>query len=326
MMMREHNMTEKELHKWMDDEKNLEDVVTESFGPNGEGFNLENPIPHTQNAMAHTFARARIEVKKFWVDSMNAEGAMIGWLPNHTVTQYHDPLKVHRVGKEQWIADHIPLLSFGKLRGSYGTTGSDQIPDYGYLDTYEPTRGPNGLYPTQLTNRDYSWEINKKLEIGTELSFVNGIYNLGVSYYRNRSTNQLVGYPLPSITGFTSVQANLPAVVQNTGWEFEMDISPVTSKNFKWQLAANLTIPKNELLQFDNIDQTSYNQRFVVGQPLSIQRFYNYVGIDQETGLYQVEDVNGDGSYSFADQSVIVDFGRKFYGGINNTISFKVFI
>lgn len=225
--------------------------------------------------------------------------------------------------EEQWIADHIPMLSFGKLRGSYGTTGSDQIPDYGYLDTYEPTRGPNGLYPTQLTNRDYSWEINKKLEIGTELSFVNGIYNLGVSYYRNRSTNQLVGYPLPSITGFTSVQANLPAVVQNTGWEFEMDIRPVTSKNFKWQLAANLTIPKNELLQFDNIDQTSYNQRFVVGQPLSIQRFYNYVGIDQETGLYQVEDVNGDGSYSFADQSVIVDFGRKFYGGINNTISFK---
>ena len=112
-MLRDHNMTEKELHKWMDDEKNLEDVVTESFGPNGEGFDLENPTPHTQNALAHTFARARIEVKKFWVDSMNAEGAMIGWLPNHTVTQYHDPLKVHRVGKEQWIADQLEFIGQG---------------------------------------------------------------------------------------------------------------------------------------------------------------------------------------------------------------------
>jgi len=106
-------MTEKELHKWMDDEKNLEDVVTESFGPNGEGFDLQNPTPHTQNKIAHTFARARIEVKKYWVDLMNAEGAMIGWLPNHTVTQYHDPLKVGRAGKEQWIKDQLEFIGQG---------------------------------------------------------------------------------------------------------------------------------------------------------------------------------------------------------------------
>jgi len=113
VMLRKHNMTEKELHKWMDDKKNLEDVVTESFGPNGEGFDLQNPTPHTQNKIAHTFARARIEVKKYWVDLMNAEGAMIGWLPNHTVTQYHDPLKVGRAGKEQWIKDQLEFIGQG---------------------------------------------------------------------------------------------------------------------------------------------------------------------------------------------------------------------
>src|SRR5690606_4767737 len=66
--------------------------------------------------------------------------------------------------EEPFVQNHLPFLSFGKLRGSYGITGSDQIGDYGYLDAYEATLGPNGLYPTQLTNPNYSWEENKKLE------------------------------------------------------------------------------------------------------------------------------------------------------------------
>ena len=49
-MLREHNMTEKELFKWMDDEQNLIDVVKEQFGPNGEGFNLETPTRYTHRS------------------------------------------------------------------------------------------------------------------------------------------------------------------------------------------------------------------------------------------------------------------------------------
>src|SRR5690606_34761148 len=58
--------------------------------------------------------------------------------------------------EESFIKENLSFLSFGKLRGSYGITGSDQIGDYKYLDAYESTAGPGGLYPTQLTNPDYS--------------------------------------------------------------------------------------------------------------------------------------------------------------------------
>ena len=112
-MLREHNMTEKELFKWMDDEQNLIDVVKEQFGPNGEGFNLETPTRYTQNDRAYTFAKARVMLKKKWVDLANREGAMIGWLPNHVVTQYHDPVKIYRAGKEQWIADQLEFIGQG---------------------------------------------------------------------------------------------------------------------------------------------------------------------------------------------------------------------
>ena len=62
--------------------------------------------------------------------------------------------------EDLFIKGHSAFLSFGKLRGSYGTTGNDQIGDYGYLNACEATPGPNGLYPVQLFNSAYSWEVN----------------------------------------------------------------------------------------------------------------------------------------------------------------------
>ena len=38
--------------------------------------------------------------------------------------------------KENFFAEKVPFLSYGKLRVSYGTTGSDQIGDYQYLNLY----------------------------------------------------------------------------------------------------------------------------------------------------------------------------------------------
>ncbi len=227
--------------------------------------------------------------------------------------------------EEPFVKKHFPFLSFGKFRGSYGTTGSDQIGDYEYLDAYEATEGPNGLYPTQLTNPDYSWEENKKLEAAIELGFIKDRITMGVSWYRNRSSNQLVGFPLPSTTGFSTVQANLPATVQNTGWEFELSSLNISSESFRWQTFINLTLPNNKLVKFPNIDQTSYANRYRVGHPLNIQLLYQYDGIDPETGLYRVADINEDGRYGIEDRVVIKNLGRKYFGGVANNLSYKGF-
>lgn len=227
--------------------------------------------------------------------------------------------------EESFIKNGFPLLNFGKIRGSFGTTGSDQIPDYGYLDVYQATRGPGGLYPTQLSNPDYSWEINRKIEGAIELGFINNRILLDVSYYRNRSSNQLIGYPLPSITGFTSIQANLPAVIQNTGWEIELSTINLQNSDFSWSTSLNATFPKNKLIEFDDLDLTPYRQTYRVGQPLDISLLYKFEGIDPSTGLYTIADINGDGSFDFNDKVVISPMGREFYGGISNNIRIKNF-
>src|SRR5690606_8453614 len=126
-----------------------------------------------------------------------------------------------------------------------------------------------------------------------------------------------------AITGFTSIQANLPATVENTGWEMELSTINIKSKNFRWQTFFNISFPKNKLVSFPNLDQTAYANTYRVGYPLDIMLRYQYNGIDPATGPQQVIDANEDGRYDFQDRISINAMGRKYFGEIKNNISYK---
>ncbi|RUA18585.1 MAG: SusC/RagA family TonB-linked outer membrane protein [Flavobacteriia bacterium] len=232
--------------------------------------------------------------------------------------------------REAFIQQGMPFLSFGKIRGSYGTSGSDQIGDYQYLDTYsfgtQQYQNIIGLYPTRLFNPDFSWEENRKLEVALELGFFEDRIFLGGTYYRNRSTNQLVGIPLPATTGFSSVNANLDATVENTGWEFELNTVNINREKFTWSTGLNLTLPKNRLVSFPNLEGSTYANQLVIGEPLNIAKAYQLNGVDSQTGLYEFEDFNGDGVISSPeDRQSVVDLNPTFYGGLTNTVAMGKF-
>lgn len=226
--------------------------------------------------------------------------------------------------EEKLFEDNLSFLDFGKLRASFGTTGSDQIPDYGYLDSYSATTYPydgSGLVPTRHVNPDFAWEINRKSELGLEIGLVGSRVLINTSWYRNISSNQLVGYPLPALTGQTSVQANLPATVQNTGWEIDFETHNVRGNNFEWTTNFNLTVPRNKLVEYPNLVGSSYSNIYVVGQPLSISKAYQPLGVNPETGAYIYADVNNDNAITDpSDRQTILDLGQKFYGGLSNSI------
>lgn len=220
-------------------------------------------------------------------------------------------------------------LSFGKIRGSIGTTGSDQVGDYQYLETYSatsyPYQGKAGLYPTRLANADYGWEQSRKTEGGIELGFFRDKIRTAVSYYNNRSTNQLVGYPLSAITGFSSVQYNLPATVSNSGWEFIGEVSLLQGVNWGWSVSANITIPRNKLVEFPNLEGSSYANTYEIGKSLFIQKRFHYTGVDNQTGVYQFQDVNenGKGTDFPIDLQALKKLTQKYYGGLSNKVKYK---
>ena len=197
------------------------------------------------------------------------------------------------------------------------------------MDTYTSVpayQGSAGLFPTRLSNSDYGWEINKKLEFALDLGFLNNQILFSGSYYRNRSTDLLVGYALPPTAGFASIQYNLPATVQNSGWEFELSTINLKNKSFTWNTSINLTIPRNKLVSYPNLEASPYSNTYVIGEPLTILKSFHYIGVDPTTGLINFQDANDDGAISFPkDAQTIKNIDPNYYGGFQNNFKYKEF-
>jgi TonB-dependent starch-binding outer membrane protein SusC len=235
---------------------------------------------------------------------------------------------------EKFIQKIFPFLSFGKLRGSYGTTGNEQIGDYQFMNLYRPRnrtvpyQGVSGLAPNGLSNPYLQWEETRKFQIGAELGVFSDRVIFNTTYFHNRSSNQLQNYSLPILTGATGILINFPAIVQNYGWEFDLQTINLRNGNFNWSTRANLTIPKNKLVAYDNIEQSTQASSLVIGEPITIIKRYNFIGVDPASGVYQVLNSSGaaiSNPISPGDQTVWVDPSPKFYGGIQNTIGYKRF-
>jgi TonB-linked SusC/RagA family outer membrane protein len=232
---------------------------------------------------------------------------------------------------EDFIQNAFPKLSFGKIRASYGIVGNDQISDYQYLSTYSaqsPYQGTTSLAPSRIANPDYSWEKSKKIEAGLELGFFKDRLFFSGSWYRNRSNNQLVNYPLATQTGFSGYQANLPALIENTGVEFMLNAVIVKHENFTWNASANISTVRNKLISFPGLTGSSYSYQYEVGKPITIVKGFDYKYIDPATGIPRFATRSGKDTLSPSDPDDRMIIGNTlpdFYGGISNSFTYKGF-
>jgi TonB-dependent starch-binding outer membrane protein SusC len=257
--------------------------------------------------------------------------------------KFGDQNKFHNFGsvglgwilsQEKWVQSFRSLLSFVKLRGSYGTTGNDQIGDFRYLSIYS-VQNPGilyqnsiGLNPDNIPNPYLQWEETRKLQGGIDLGFLNDRVLLGITVGRNRTSNQLLGYVLPSVTGFIGIAKNLPATVQNISWEFTLNTINVKGKHFTWSSNFNLTVPRNKVISFPGIELTSHalgNSGVIIGQPLGVLKVYQYVGVNPASGQHMIMDKNNNPTdeLASANRGLLISQLAKYYGGVVNNISYR---
>jgi TonB-dependent starch-binding outer membrane protein SusC len=234
--------------------------------------------------------------------------------------------------EEKSIKQNLSFLSYGKLRGSFGSTGNDQIGDYSFYDLFKTTQNPYqgapGLIPQGLYNPALQWEETKKLEIGLDIGLLANRMLFNISYYRTRSDNQLVQYSLPWITGFSSVSLNFPALIENRGVEISLNTNFIKNNYVSWDAGFNFTFPRNKLVSFPGIEKTFYNSFLKVGEPVTVNKVFNSLGINDTTGLYQFIDSKGLRTYdpSFAtDMTSFINPTAQYYGGLSNSLRYKGF-
>lgn len=230
--------------------------------------------------------------------------------------------------KEHFFSGLSNVVSFAKLKGSYGTTGSDNIPDYGFLESFRASslayQSVVAFVPSRLRNDAYRWELNKKLEAGIELGFLQDRLYITATGYQNRSSNQLVGLPLSGVTGFTDLPYyNLPATVQNRGLETEISYETRGKGAISWRSSFNISFERNKLVSYPDIEGSDYWYSYEVGKSLFARKRLHVLGLDPQTGQYIIDDRNKDGYIGVPDWVSLNDLSPRYYGGWTNVIRYR---
>lgn len=292
-----------------------------------------NATEHSLYRFASVFGRINYELKEqFLLNLSGRQDWSSRFAPGNKHAIFYSVGAAWLFSNMDFMKPYRQLFSHGKLRVSYGTSGSDLIGDYNYLDTYEPNNasylGVRGISPTRLLNPGYGWEENRKFEASVELGFWQDKLFFTAAFFNNRTSRQLIGYALPPTTGFINITSNFPATVQNSGWEFQLSADIVNKATFRWQVSANLSLPENKLLAFPGIANTPYDFDYTVGQSLFLRKKYVYAGVDPQTGRYLFEEAaTGNKVFSPAqrDRQGKKVVAQTLYGGWQNSIKWGRF-
>ncbi|MBD1366596.1 SusC/RagA family TonB-linked outer membrane protein [Mucilaginibacter sp. ZT4R22] len=264
-----------------------------------------------------------------------------------------------RISQEKFLKN-VTWIDDIKLRASIGYTGTQNIADNLFYTLYSPVSyaGINGLSPSQLGNSDLKWESTLQKDAGIDIELFKSRLRLGVGYYNKVTSGVLFPTTVANSSGASTVTANI-ATIQNRGLEFELSGDFIKKEDFQWSGSLNVSGNRSKVLALPvNIgnptDPSMYiygNTVLQVGQPLGLLYGKVFDGIiqnQQELDAYKkasyygayalpytgIGDARfkGDGipvaagfTQSLYANDVIGHAEPRFYGGYNNTLTYKAF-
>lgn len=255
-----------------------------------------------------------------------------------------------RLSSEPFLKQLSWLDEF-KLRGSYGTTGNDDIGESNASDYYSPVkyRETVGLYPAIIPNNKLSYETVTQMNAGVDIAFLGGRVRGTVDVFQSTTDNMLILTPMKSYMGYSFHPEN-GGKLQNLGIEASAFLRIIDGKSFKWDVQGNFTKIKNQILSIkgDKLITQVEGAEIVnqVGAP--VNSFYGYVfqGVyssaeeasttnlkndkffNYQAGDAKFADISGefgvqDGMINNYDKTNIGTSMPDFYGGFQNTFTFK---
>lgn len=235
------------------------------------------------------------------------------------------------IKNEAFLKD-VKWLSGAQIALSTGTSGNSEIPNYDHLALV--SGGPNylgqaGIYPMQSGNSTLGWEQTWTNNVGLRLSFINRI-GLDVDFYHKKTTNILMLVPQSyALTGEKNRWENIGAMV-NRGVEISANADIIRTKNFTWNVSANVSYNKNKLVELYNgvteYVQSTTGLKFVVGHPVHEFFLNRYAGVNPANGdaLWYTKD--GELTTEFREEDKVMTgktFDSPWAGGFGTSLAWK---
>lgn len=271
------------------------------------------------------------------------------------------------------------LISYLKLRGSYAEVGGGAPTGYNTSTPWQlpiqnagtifdvndgwtaglgfPFKGTSGfVLSTVAGNPLLKPSRTKDIEVGFDLRFLNNRIGIDATYYSRNSTDQIIPINISNTTGFQRAVVN-SGELQTNGGEIVLNINPVRTKDFNWNMVFNFSkwkttvesLPAGVQNQYlDGFTGTSvFNLAPLKDENGDVIRTYEYgqlVGgafqhVNTDEGIFDPNaDYNPDGALVIQDDPSLPGYGYPlvdptnrvignpnpdFLLGITNTLSYK---
>ena len=256
------------------------------------------------------------------------------------------------------------ILSFAKLRASWGKSGNAGIGDFLYLPGNFFNWPPYGygsyasgsLIQSEIGTDDIRWETSTTIDIGLDFDLFNGRLGGTVAYYRTQTDDLLFATPLPASQGIYAGVEDPGSATQNIGQmrnqgiELSLNSVNVRAGNFQWSTTLNLTTNKNEVVSIYErfgADPNSLAPYGVIsvfpGEALGTYYLPEFAGYDDQGQMtvYELDqELKAEGITQRTGERIVIEGGQvnehsvlqsgktgnpTFFGGFGNTFSYRGF-
>lgn len=251
-----------------------------------------------------------------------------------------------RINNEKFMQGSRSWLNNLKLRLSWGQVGNQGISPYTTLGNTAPYYYRFGdevavgyLPTTTLYNPNLKWETSTTANIGLDFGFLKDRINGSVELYDTQTTDLLVSKSINQVLGYTSQMMNLGRV-QNRGIEITLNTTPVSTRNFNWDLDLAFSRNVNKILRIsgevdaDGKPLNDVNNKWFIGSPVNVYYDYQFDGIWQldddiehscmptaTPGSIKIADTNQDNEITEEDR-IIMSRDPDWLGSVSTAVKF----
>ena len=257
------------------------------------------------------------------------------------------------ISSEKFL-ENSDVISFLKLRASYGVSGSNTISNnifdslFRFEETFATVGFDNevGVKNITLANPDLGWEQLIEFNPGIDVTFGRGLIGLSLDYYTRTSNDLILFAPIAAVNGADAFLENI-GEVKNEGVEIALTSRIISSEDFRWNVGGQFSLNRNTVQDLggndqiiSRIDQDTRPTEFIarVGQPIT--SFFGFV-FDREIPLEYVDnpfnrfnndfadvfvkDLNNDGIIDDEDRTELGSPYPDFEWGFNTDLLYKNF-
>lgn len=199
----------------------------------------------------------------------------------------------YNVSQESWFEPALPIVSYLKLRGSWGLVGNDRIggerfvymsnvnlSGAGFTTGLDMNYTKNGPVYSRYPNFDLTWETGEKINLGFDLHLLHD-WKIVADFFRENRTNifqERGTIPTYLGTASTKVFANT-AAVRNQGMDLSVDYGKKLNKDWTVQFKGTFSFARNKVTKYDEPANQQYQNLVNVGYPLNTHLGYVAEGI-----------------------------------------------